>query len=404
MHKAYKFRIYPTSLQEELLNKTFGCVRFLWNKHVAAFNGFGVEGPVPLVTSKRLKDVDSFSFLNEVSAAALQQKDMDFAEFKKQYFNKSKGKKLGRPKFKKRGQNDSYRLPNQKFSLDQSTSKIRLERIGRVKIVLDRVIPDEAKYLNVTISKTSTGEFYVSVLVEETIKPKGTTGKSIGIDLGFIDLLTMSNGMVIGNPRWFRENQAKLKRAQRKLSRKTKGSNRYNRQKLTVAKVHQKITRQRNWYHHQISSYLVENFDTICMENLNVAGMKKLYGKSASDAGLSTLVSQIAYKSNWAGRTFHKVDRFFASSKTCSSCGHKDSFGVEVREWDCSHCGTHHDRDLNAAINILKKGLLDLYDYTSDESIEVIGRGEVVRLSSEAEMHPLIAVSLKRLADFYKFA
>lgn len=403
MHKAYKFRIYPTRLQEELLNKTFGCVRFLWNNHVAAFNCYGVEGPIPQVTSKRLKDVDSFSFLNEVSAAALQQKDMDFIEFKKQYFNKSRGKKLGRPKFKKRGFNDSYRLPNQKFSLDQVSKKIRLEKIGKVKIVLDRSIPTEVKYLNVTISKTPTGEFYVSILVEEDIKPKGVTGKSIGIDLGFIDLLTMSNGLVIGNPRWFRKNQSKLKRAQRKLSRKTKGSNRYIKQRIKVAKIHQKINRQRNWYHHQISSWLVENYDTICMENLNIDGMKKLFGKSASDAGLSNLVSQIAYKSIWSGRTFHKVDRFFASSKTCSLCGHKDSFGLDVREWKCSHCGTIHDRDLNAAINILKKGLSDLYDYTSDESIEVIRRGEAVSLQLDAAMHPLVATSLKRPADFYEF-
>lgn len=404
MHKAYKFRIYPTKIQEELLNKTFGCVRFVWNKHVAAFNDSGTEGSSVQVTSKRLKDTDSYSFLNEVSAAALQQKDMDFSEFKKQYFNKSRGKKLGRPKFKKRGQHDSYRLPNQKFSIDQTSNKIRLEKIGKVKIVLDRNIPKNVKFLNVTLSKNSTGEFYASVLVEEEFQIKETTGKSIGIDLGFIDLLTMSNGVVIGNPRWFRENQTKLKRTQRKLSRKTKGSNRYNRQKSRLANLHQKISRQRNWYHHQLSSYIVENFDNICMENLNVDGMKKLFGKSASDAGLSTLVSQIAYKSNWYGRTFHKVDRFFPSSKTCSSCGHKNSFGLDVREWDCSKCGQHHDRDLNAAINILKKGLSDLYDYTSEESSEVIGRGEVVSLSSGVAIHPSVATSLKRLADFYRFA
>lgn len=409
MHKAYKFRIYPTKSQEINLNKTFGCVRFLWNKHVATFNSFNIEGPIQKITSKLLKDVEQYSWLNEVSAAALQQKDMDFFEFKKQYFSKSRTKKLGRPNFKKRGCNDSFRLPNQKFTLDQSDSRIRLEKIGKVKVVLDRVIPTEAKLLNVTVSKNRSNEYYVSILVDEQIQVKPTTGGSVGIDLGFIDLLTLSNGLVIENPRWFRKNQTKLSRNQKHLSRKVQGSNRYENQRLKVAKLHQKVSRQRNWYHHQISSYLVNNFDTICMENLNIAGMKKLFGKSASDAGLSTLVNQIQYKSTWYGRTFHKVDRFFASSKTCSHCGEKTQFGLDVRTWICDNCGTKHDRDLNAAVNILKKGLSDLYDFTSAELTEVVRRnsnecerGEDVRLRLDA-MHPLVATSLKRLTDFYKF-
>lgn len=402
MHKAYKFRIYPTRSQEELLNKTFGCVRFLYNQHVAAFNSYGVEGPVRLVTSKLLKDNPHFDFLNEVSAAALQQKDMDFQEFKKQFFNKGRKKTVGRPRFKKRGFNDSYRLPNQKFSLNQETSKIRLEKIGYVKFVCDRKIPDEAKYLSVTVSKNSIDQYFVSILVEEDIKPKPTTGSSVGIDLGLIDLLTLSNGLVIGNPKFFRENQAKLKKAQRKLSKKTKGSNRYIEQRKRVAKLHAKVARQREWYLHQISSHLVEHYDTIVMEDLNVAGMKKMFGKSVSDAGFATLVNQIAYKSKWYGRTFHKVDRFFASSKTCSSCGEKTKFGLEVREWTCPNCNNHHDRDLNAAINILKKGLEDLYDLTSAELTEEIGRGEDVSPKVDG-IHPLVATSMKRLTDFYKF-
>lgn len=408
MHKSYKFRIYPTKFQEKLLNRTFGCVRFLWNKHVASFNSFGVEGPTQKINSKILKDIDSFSFLNEVSAAALQQKDRDFEEYKKQYFSKSRAKKLGKPKFKKCGYNDSYRLPNQKFSLDQGSKRIRLEKVGRVKISLDRIIPDTVKFLSVTISKTRANEFCVSILVDEHIQQKPTTGRSVGIDLGFIDLLTCSTGYVIKNPRWFRKTQAKLARKQRHLSRKVKGSKRYERQRQKVAKMHQKVSRQRSWYHHQISSWLVSNFDTICMEDLNMAGMKKLFGKSASDAGLSSLVNQIAYKSNWYGKTFHRVDRFFASSKTCSCCGVKSSFGLDVREWTCYNCGTVHDRDLNASINILKKGLQDLYDFTSAELTEVvvrnsneIERGEDVRLSKE--LNPLVATSLKRLTDFYGF-
>ena len=409
MHKAYKFRIKPTKSQEVLLNKTFGCVRFVWNKHVAAFNSFGVDGPVQQVTSKRLKDTDTFSFLNEVSASALQQKERDFEEFKKQFFNKNRKKKIELPKFKKRGHNDSYRLPNQKFSLDQTSSRIRLEKIGHVKIVLDRIIHSNVKFLNVTISKTRTNEYYVSILVDEQIQTKPATGRSIGIDLGFIDLLTCSTGLVIGNPRWFRKSQAKLARTQKHLSRKKRGSKRYERQRIKVAKQHQKVTRQRNWYLHQISAYLVNNFDTVVMEDLNITGMKKLFGKSASDAGLATLVNQIAYKCNWYGRTFHKIDRFYASSKTCSCCETKSAFGLDVREWTCSNCNTVHDRDLNASINILKRGLQDLYDYTSAELIEVVSSnaneyesGEDVRLKGD-DIHPLVATSMKRLTDFYEF-
>lgn len=397
-HKAYKFRIYPTKGQETLLNQTFGCVRFLWNQHTAAFNSFSKEGPNRKVTSKLLKDSREYSWLNDVSAAALQQKDMDFAEFQKQHFDKKRKTKVGRPKFKKRGQKESYRLPNQKFSIDYAAKKIRLEKIGRVKVVIDRDIPSSARFISVTVSKTSTNEFYVSVLVEEEIKVKETTGKSIGIDLGFIDICTMSDGTVIGNPRWFRENQAKLAKEQKNLSRKKTGSNRRELQRLKVAKLHQKISRQRNWYLHQVSSYIVSNYDTICVENLNIAGMKKLFGKSASDAGLATLVSQIEYKARWYGRSFHKVDRFFASSKTCSVCGEKTQFSLDVREWNCPHCHAHHDRDLNAAINILTKGLEDLYDYTSDELTEVIGRRGDVSLQLSG-MHSLVATSLKRQVE-----
>ena len=140
MHKAYKFRIYPTKSQEINLNKTFGCVRFLWNKHVASFNSFNIEGPVQKITSKLLKDIEQYSWLNEVSAGALQQKDRDFDEFRKQYFSKSRKRKVGRPSFKKRGMNDSFRLPNQKFTLNPTTNRIQLEKIGKVKIILDRVI------------------------------------------------------------------------------------------------------------------------------------------------------------------------------------------------------------------------------------------------------------------------
>jgi putative transposase len=390
-HKAYKFRIYPNNLQANSINNTFGCVRFLWNKHVSAFYSYAKVGPNPVVTSKLLKDNPEYKWLNDVSAVALQQKDRDFIEFKRQYFSKKRKSKLGLPKYKKKGQNDSYRLPNPRFGLDQSKSKIRLEKVGHVNIVLDRIIPSDAKFISVTISKVN-DEYYASVLVDEDIKPLTTTHKHVGIDLGLIDLCTLSNGLVIHNPKWFRKNQTKLSKAQKKLSRKTKGSNKYLKQKLKVAKIHQYVARCRNWYLHQISTYLVRNYDTICMEDLNISGMKKILGKSASDAGLATLVAQIKYKCAWYGKTFHQVSRYFASSKTCSVCGKKSSFGMEVREWTCVHCSSIHDRDLNAAINILNQGIKELYSMTP---AELAGEGHGEDVSLEVGINPLIAASMK---------
>jgi putative transposase len=389
--KAYKYRIYPTQDQIKKLNLTFGCVRFVWNKHVSAFYSYTSLGPNPVVTSKLLKDNPDYNWLNDVSAAVLQQKDRDFIEFKKQYFSKSRKSKLGPPKFKKKGQNDSYRLPNKKFKLNQSNSTIRLEKIGHVKIILDRVIPSDVKFISATISKVN-GEFYASIIVDEDIKPLPLTNNHVGIDLGLIDLCTLSNGLVIHNPKWFRKNQTKLAKAQRKLSKKTKGSNRYLKQKLKVAKIHQYIARRRNWYLHQISTYLVRNYDTICMEDLNIAGMKKILGKSASDAGLATLVAQIKYKCDWYGKTFHQVSRFYPSSKTCSVCGEKSSFSMEVREWMCAYCWSFHDRDLNAAINILRQGIAELYKITP---AELAGEGHGEDVSLEVGISPLIAASMK---------
>lgn len=405
-HRAYKFRIYPTKSQAINLNMTFGHCRFVWNQYFKAFNAYGM-GPVQKISSKMLKDQEHFSFLNEVSAGALQYVDINFREFEKQFFNKDRKTQVGRPQFRKKGQRDSYKLSYQKFTLKPEEKLIRLEKIGHVKIKMDRRIPDGVKFVSVTISKNSCNQYFASILVEEDVKVIPTTMRSIGIDLGLTDLLTASSGLVIHNPRWFRKSQAKLKKQQRMLSRKVRGSNRYERQRLRVAKVHLKIKNQREWFLHQVSSWLVTNYDLISMENLNVAGMKrnKHLSKSISDAGWATLISQIEYKSAWYGRTFYKVDRFFASSKTCSHCGEKASFGLEVRDWTCSNCGTHHDRDLNAAVNILQKGLSDLYDLTSAESTEVVtsnrsdehGRGEAVRPPLD-ELHPLVATSMKRQA------
>ena len=398
MHlKAYKYRIYPTKEQEVLLNKTFGCCRFVWNKLVENFNN--KENDV-IVNEKTLKDNPEFSFLKEVSASTLQQKRMDFVEFKKQYFNKKRKVKLGRPKFKKKSKRQSFRLPNQKFTLDQEKFLVRLEKIGFVKIVLDRPIPDDVDFRSITVSKTPTGKYFVSILVQQELKSIPSSGKIVGIDLGLKDLFILSNGQVINNPKWFRKNQSKLKRAQQHLSRKKKGSNRYNKQRIKVAKIHEDITNSRTYFLHNISTALVNTFDLIVLEDLNVSGMIKnrKLSKSISDASWSSFVSMLEYKCNWYGKMLIKINRFFPSSKTCSNCGHKeDQMPLSIREWTCPSCGSVHDRDLNASINILKEGWKQLTDQELS-SAEYVDYGRGVELRLNGVSHHL-ASALKRLEN-----
>ena len=380
--RAYKYRIYPTKKQAEYLRQTFGCVRFVWNQLVANFNSWSSEGPNRPMNEKILKDMPEYSWLNDVISYALQQKRIDFDETKKQFFNKSRKTRIGRMKFKKKGiARDSFRIPvasmgGQK-SIDLDNGRIKLPKMGPMKLIVDRKFMGTAK--SVTVSMNKVDQFFVSILVEEDVKVKTGVGRSIGIDLGFKDLATLSNGMKILNPRWFRKSQAKLRKEQKHLSRKQKGSKRYERQRRKVAKVHLKIKNQRSWAIHNLTTAIVNTFDTIIVENLNVAGMKKLFGKSISDAAFGEILRQLEYKSNWYGRVFHKINRWYPSSKTCNCCGHKmDTMTLDIREWTCPSCGTHHDRDLNAAKNILDQGLKELYQLTSDELADY-KRGEEVR-------------------------
>jgi putative transposase len=396
--KAFKYRIYPTKDQAIFLAKTFGCVRFVWNQLVANFNSYDKAGPNQPMSEKILKDKPEYAWLNEVISYALQQKRIDFEGTKSQFFNKDRKVKLSRMQFKSRGNHDSFRIPAASMRLESFAhldGAIKLPKMAPIKLVVDRKFTGNPR--SVTISRNPSGQYFASILVEENIELMQNTGRSIGIDLGLTHLAILSNGMKLDNPRWFRENQAKLKKAQQHLCRKTKGSNRRNKQRLKVARIHQLVTNQRAWFHHNFSTWLVTNFDNIITEDLNIKGMVKNHclAKSISDAGWSKLVSMIEYKCRWYGKSFTKVDRFFASSKTCSACGVKASFGLETREWTCASCNAKHDRDLNAAVNILNRGLTDLYGFTSAELTDHRRREE---LSPEVPLPVSMASSMKRLA------
>ncbi len=345
MLRSYKYRIYPNKPQQVKLSRSFGCVRFLWNKNVESF----INRAEFKTSTEYRKEYD---FLQEVSASILQQKEMDFAEYKKQRFSKSRKKKIGNPSFKSRRDRQSFRLPNQKFKL--IGDRIRLEKIGRVPIVIDR--PFNGRTMSVTVSRDTCGDYFASILVETNIESKPKTGLSVGIDVGLKKLITSSDGLQIDR---LRDSQAELKHIQRRLSRKWKGSNRFKKLKLRLAKLHRKQARRREWLLHNISAHLVETYDVIVVEDLNVSGLLKNHklSRHIADASWSELIRQLDYKSRFYGKELVKADRWFPSSKTCNKCGViKSDLKLSDRTFICE-CGYEKDRDLNASLNIKSVGV-----------------------------------------------
>jgi putative transposase len=346
-----------------------GCVRYFWNQQVATFKTYNKQtNPKPeFKTSTELRN--EVEWMKEVSAAAIQQKEVDFKEYKKQFFSKTRKNKINHPAFKKKSNRQSFRLPNQKFTV--IGSKIRLEKIGKVSMVIDRELP-MGKLMSVTVSKNPSGQYFAAILIETEINYKPKTNREVGIDLGIKTFSTQSDGVEISNPKFLSKSQAKLKRLQKHLSKKKKGSNRRNKCRLKIAKVYQKITNQRDWFLHNYSTQLINDYDRIYIEDLNVSGMVKNHclAGAISDACWSKLVSMLTYKAEWYGKDVVRVGRFYASSKTCE-CGVKnDNLKLSDRVWVCESCGTTNQRDLLAANNILKEGRRSYGDLT-DAEVEV---------------------------------
>lgn len=379
MHKAFKYRIYPNKSQKVLLSKTFGCIRVIWNANVESFNSYDKDSnPKPKIIIKSDLIIDK-PWLNEISAAAIQQKIRDFQEITNQFFSKTRKKKIGGPSFKKKSGNQSYRLPNQKFSLKDN--KIRLEKIGWVKISIDRNIPDNSKMLSCTISMNCCGQYFVSILVDVVIPNKGKTGKSVGIDLGLKSFATLSDGVVIDNIKFFREKQSEIAKIQRHLSRKNKGSNRHRKNKIKIARLYNKIANKRNNFLHNVTTSLVNNYDVICIEDLNVSGMLSNHklAKAISDTSFSMFRSMLEYKCNWYGKELVVIDRFYPSSKTCSKCGwKKEDLTLSDRVFKCENCGIEIDRDLNAAINIQRVGVDILYNRMQRDEVTNLNEASIM--------------------------
>ena len=374
IYKSYKFRLYPDADQAHALAVWFGCVRFVKNKLISNFNSWSSEGPNRPMTEKILKDDPELAWLKEVPAVILQQARMDVDETKKQYFSKTRKTKIGRPKYKKRSGHQSMRFPASTTAIKSFEAiKDGFIKLPKMDTPIDIVVHQEftGRPVNLTVSRTPSMEYYVSILVEEEVVLKPASHREVGIDLGLTDLIITSDGIKFQRVKHQLEKTNQLlKKAQKKLAKKEKGSKSYERARIRVARLYARITRIRNDYYHNISTWLVSNYDAIYVENLNVNGMLKNHrmARVIQEAAWSTLVGMIKYKSDWYGKTFHQIDRWYPSSKTCSCCGHKvDKLPLDIREWACPNCGTHHDRDINAAINIKNQGQLDCYEQPLDQ-------------------------------------
>ena len=350
------FRVYLNKNQISLFEITVGCARFIWNKRVENFNS--KENPKDL-SIKELKDLHPF--LEEVPYNALEQILQDWNQTKKQFFNKKRKVKLGRPKFKsKRDSNQSFRVTYNGFSLKKGF--LSVSKFGKIKVKGLEEILTLNNLTSITLIRKPSGKFYASIVHKSFKEDKPKTGKNVGIDLGLTHFIIDNQGNKVENPRFFRKSEEKLKILQRALSKKKKGSNRYNKCKIKVAKLHEKISNQRSNFLHKVSNDLINNYDFIYVENLAVKNMVKnrSLAKSISDASWSKFISILEYKAEWYGKSVHKIHRYFASSKTCSECGfQKDKLDLSIREWTCPDCGSVHDRDINAARNILQRGIFE---------------------------------------------
>lgn len=365
-NKAYKFRIYPNDKQKVLFDKTFGCVRMVYNHWLDrkikqyAIDKSNVSYNTCAGEMAEMKKTSEYSFLKEIDSVALQQSLRHLDTAFQNFFNRSK---FGFPRFKSKKRNkNSYSTVCVNNNISISDGYIKLPKVGKVKLVQHRNIPDNYTLKSVTVSQTPSGKYYVSILFEyenqvSQIEPQ----IFLGLDFSMHELYKDSNGSEPEHPHYYRKAEKKLAREQRKLSLMQKGSKNRNKQRIKVAILHEKVANQRKDFLHKQSRQITNGYDCVCIEDLDMKAMSQAlnFGKSVSDNGWGMFTTFLKYKLEECGKQLVKVDRFFASSQICSCCGYRnaDTKNLSIRAWDCPQCGTHHDRDTNAAINIRNEGM-----------------------------------------------
>ena len=364
MLRAIKYELNPNNTQKELIRRTCGCCRLVYNtmldRKIKAYKeDKTVLSAYDLIRQITLLKIEK-PFLKEVSIQGLQQSIINLESAYKEFFRKGG---VGFPKYKKKKSRVNYRIPSP-CKIDYDKWQVKITKIGWVKFFRGHNKQIEGTIKSYTISHTSTDRYYISILYETADKPKLNNGKSVGIDLGIKDFAILSDGKVFENQKYLKSNLRKLRVLQRTASRRyqqgkkrEEQSHNWFKAQKQVAKLHEKIRFQRQDYLHKISTWIARNYSTVCVENLNVKGMESNHrlAQSISDIGWNGFVQMLVYKCD----NLVKVDRFFASSQTCSECGYvnKDVKDLAIRSWVCPECGVRHDRDLNAAKNIAREGL-----------------------------------------------
>ena len=359
MYKGFKVRVYPTKEQRVLLEKTFGASRFVYNHFLKLKSYLYQEFNIKITykhTSKMLTELkrqkpwlrvpDKWALGNAL-------KDLDSA-----YINFFRGQSKY-PKFKRKDDKNSYRTSS---NIRVDSSFITIPKVGLLRYKDKYNLEDKniLKIYSITISKDTVGHYYASIHTEVYIPCFERTNQNVGIDLGIKDFAVFNNGIKIDNPRILEHLEYKYRRLSKSFSRKVRGSANYQKAKLKLARFHKYVANIRKDFLHNLSTDIVKTYDIICVENLNFNGLiKSKLAKQFRDVAQSEFIRQLEYKAKWYGKTISKVDRFYPSSQLCSNCGYKNSEvkNLKIRDWTCSKCGVHHDRDVNSAINILNEGL-----------------------------------------------